>query len=87
MLSGQQLAHATRFEIPNPVEKLAAADAHLFGNLRGGELATTSQTHGQQPLLVANVLTVGQRVRDFLGPFRSLQMKSFWHPPFIRPKI
>jgi len=42
----------TGLEFRYPVERLAAADAHLFGNLRRGELTTASQTHRQQALLV-----------------------------------
>ena len=73
----QQLLDTPRFERPDPVEELTAADAHLLGNVGGGELAAAGQAHGQQTLLVADVLAGGDGIVSalLLYPLRAITMQ------------
>ena len=48
MLTFQQSGQPTGLERLHPVKKTAAADAQLFGNLRGGSLPAGGQSSGEQ---------------------------------------
>ena len=63
----QQAGHPARLERTDPVEELTTAATHLLGNLRGGDLTATGQTHGQEPLLGFDVFAGAQRLGDSLG--------------------
>jgi hypothetical protein len=79
MLTLQQSGQPARLERVHPVEKTAAADAQLLGNLRGGQLPAGSQARSQQALLTFDILASPQLNGHSLRQIRPVQTISLRH--------
>jgi hypothetical protein len=79
VLACEQAGQTAGFERVHPVEKPAAADTQLFGNLRGGQLAAGGQSCGQQSLLAFDILTRPQLNGHSLRQIRPVQVVSLRH--------
>jgi hypothetical protein len=79
VLTLQQSSQPAGLERTHPVEKTAAADAQLFGNLRGGQLPAGGQSRSQQALLVFDILASPQLNGHSLRQIRPVQMVSLRH--------
>jgi hypothetical protein len=79
VLAFQQPGQPARLECVHPVEKTAAADAQLLGNLRGGQLPAGGQSRGQQSLLAFDILASPQLYGHSLRQIRPVQVVSLRH--------
>ena len=79
MLSFQQLSNASFLQCCQPVKELPTADLQLLGYLRSCELSACYHAHGQQSLMVSDVLACIQCRHHCLGQSRTIQTHSFWH--------